>query len=139
MAINASRNMNDELQQGLRDGSYMQVRPDWGGPVSNVEVERLSWPTYKQAELHQAGMDASPISLREPTPNGGIFTIPNHANILPDRGWEGSGLDEAADAYNPMVTEGSALDERADAAAMRAGGGAASIAAHEAVVGKKKY
>lgn len=139
MAINASRNMNAELEQGLRDGSYMQLHPDWGGSMSNMEAERLTWPTYKQAEQHVGGMYAEPITPREPAPNGGIFTIPNHVPVLPERGWEGSGLDAAADAYNPMVTEGSALDERADAAAMRAGGGAASIAAHEAVVGKKKY
>jgi hypothetical protein len=138
MAINASRNMNAELAQGLRDGSYMQLHPDWGGPIAHSHAERLTWPTYKQAEQHVAGMSSDPITPREPMPNGGIFTIPRHQAVLPDRDWEGSGLDAAADAYNPSITEGSALDAKADAAARRAGGGAASIAAHEAVVAQKK-
>ena len=138
MAVNVSRSMNEELEQGLRDGKYMQLAPGWG-VNSNPPVERLSWPTYRQVEKHDDCGCYHEITPREAGPSGGIYTVPRHYSALPDSGWEGSGPDMAADAYNPMVTEGSALDERADAAAMRAGGGSAGIAAHEAVVGKKKY
>jgi hypothetical protein len=130
--------MNQELEQGLKDGKYMHLAPDWG-TNSNPPVERLSWPTYRQVEQHDDCGCYHEITPREAGPVGDIYTVPRHPSIIPDRGWEGSGPDMVADAYNPMVAEGSALDERADVAAMRAGGGAASIAAHEAVVGSKRY
>jgi hypothetical protein len=51
MAVNVSRSMNDELEQGLRDGKYMHLCPDWG-VNSNPPVDRLSWPTYQRVEQH---------------------------------------------------------------------------------------
>ena len=141
MAVNASRNMNAELEQGLRDGSYMQLHPGWGGEsMRNPAIERMSWPTYKhQVERHQDVVDNRPISPRESAPAGGMYVVGRHDSALPDNtrpGWEGSGPDSAADAYNPSIPEDSALDERADAAAIRAGGGSAGISAHERVVSK---
>lgn len=54
MAINASRRMNEELEQGIIDGRYMQLEPGWGPvPTANPPVERLSWPTYKRVEAHR--------------------------------------------------------------------------------------
>jgi hypothetical protein len=51
MAVNESRSMNGEFHQGVIDRSYIQLAPDRGG-VPTVPVDRLSWPTYQQAELH---------------------------------------------------------------------------------------
>jgi hypothetical protein len=52
MAVNNSRNMVDELHQGVVDGSYMHVAPDWGGSGVEPRWERLAWPTYQQVESH---------------------------------------------------------------------------------------
>ena len=52
MAKNESRSMSAELHQGLVDGLYMQLHPNWGGPVSNPPTERYSWPTYARVEQH---------------------------------------------------------------------------------------
>jgi hypothetical protein len=51
MAVNNSESMNMAFAQGSIDRTYIQLTPD----RKNVEirpVERLSWPTYAQAELH---------------------------------------------------------------------------------------
>ena len=52
MAINQSRNMTTELEQGFVDGSYIHLTPDWGGEGIQPRWERLDWPTYGQAERH---------------------------------------------------------------------------------------
>ena len=52
MAVNESRSMNMEFHQGCIDETYIQLAPDRGGVPSVVPTERLSWPTYGQAELH---------------------------------------------------------------------------------------
>jgi hypothetical protein len=52
MAVNDSRSMNEDFEQGIIDNTYIQLTP---GRV-NVEVpplERMDWPTYGQAEKHQ--------------------------------------------------------------------------------------
>jgi hypothetical protein len=67
--------MNDELHQGLRDGKYMHVAPDWG-VNTNAPVERLSWPTYRQVEQHAECDCWEPITPREPGPKNGVFTVP---------------------------------------------------------------
>jgi hypothetical protein len=51
MAVNNSRSMNAEFSQGHIDRSYIQLTPN-RGVVEHPPVERLSWPTYRQAELH---------------------------------------------------------------------------------------
>lgn len=51
MAVNTSRSMNAELQQGVIDGGYIQLCPNWS-TEANPQDERLAWPTYQQAERH---------------------------------------------------------------------------------------
>lgn len=52
MAVNASRSMNAELEQGVVDGRYIQLHPQWQN-AANPPTERMSWPTYQQAERHR--------------------------------------------------------------------------------------
>jgi hypothetical protein len=52
MAINQSRDMTTELEQGFVDGSYIHLAPDWGGEGIQPRWERLDWPTYGQVEQH---------------------------------------------------------------------------------------
>lgn len=62
MAVNNSRNMVDELHQGVIDGSYMQILPDWGGTGVQPEWERMSWPTYQRVEQHRScAFDSHPM------------------------------------------------------------------------------
>jgi len=51
MAVNNSRSLNAEFHQGHIDRSYIQLTPD-RGVVEHPPIERLSWPTYGQAERH---------------------------------------------------------------------------------------
>lgn len=48
---NQSRSMQGEFSQGIVDNSYIQLAPNRGGEF-HVPVDRLTWPTYAQAELH---------------------------------------------------------------------------------------
>lgn len=75
MAVNTSRNMREELEQGLRDGKYIHLSPDWG-VNTNPPLDRMSWPTYRQAERHDECGCYNDISPREPAPSGGVFTVP---------------------------------------------------------------
>lgn len=52
MAVNESRSMNADFSQGCIDETYIQLMPDRGGVPSIAPVERLTWPTYAQAEKH---------------------------------------------------------------------------------------
>ena len=52
MAVNRSRDCSVELHQGVVDHTYMQLAPDRGGIVENRNIDRLTWPTYVQAERH---------------------------------------------------------------------------------------
>lgn len=52
MAVNESRSMNAELQQGLIDGRYIQLAPNWS-VNANPPTERMEWPTYQRAERHR--------------------------------------------------------------------------------------
>ena len=52
MAVNESRSMNGEFHQCGIDRTYIQLTPDRGGVPSVIPTERLSWPTYAQAEVH---------------------------------------------------------------------------------------
>ena len=52
MAVNSERSMNADFHQGVIDRSYIQLTPDRGGVVENPPIDRLGWPTYRQAELH---------------------------------------------------------------------------------------
>lgn len=53
MAVNQSRSMSAEFGQGTIDSSYISVIPDRGGVLGGVPSERLTWPSYGQAEQHQ--------------------------------------------------------------------------------------
>jgi hypothetical protein len=77
MAVNVSRSMNAELEQGLRDGKYMHLSPDWG-VNSNPPIERMSWPTYKRVEQHTECDCYEEITPREAAPVGDIYTVPRH-------------------------------------------------------------
>ena len=52
MAVNQTRSMSGDFAQGTVDSSYISVMPDRGGVVGSVPTERLSWPTFAQAEQH---------------------------------------------------------------------------------------
>jgi hypothetical protein len=52
MAVNDTRSMNGDFHQGMCDSSYIQLAPGRGGIVESPPIERLSWPTYGQAEKH---------------------------------------------------------------------------------------
>jgi hypothetical protein len=52
MAVNESRSMNGEFAQGCIDESYIQLMPDRGGVPSVPPIEKLTWPTYRNAEKH---------------------------------------------------------------------------------------
>ena len=51
MAVNDRESMNVEFAQGSVDRTYIQLTPDRKN-VENPPVERLAWPTYRQAENH---------------------------------------------------------------------------------------
>ena len=51
MAVNDSRSMIADFHQGVIDNTYMALVPNRG----NVEIpprDRMTWPTYLQAEKH---------------------------------------------------------------------------------------
>lgn len=52
MTVNNSRSMNAEFAQGHIDRSYIELTPN-RGVVEHPPIERLSWPTYRQAEMHK--------------------------------------------------------------------------------------
>lgn len=81
MAVNVSRSMNEELRQGLRDGKYIHLSPDWG-VNANPPVERLSWPTFQRAERHTECDCYEPITPREAAPSGGMYVVPRHNPAL---------------------------------------------------------
>jgi hypothetical protein len=74
MAVNTSQNMRAELEQGVRDGTYIQLNPGWSTNTP-APVERLSWPNYQQVERHtEAAREIlSQISPREPAPKGNLY------------------------------------------------------------------
>jgi len=53
MAVNEFRPMSAEFHQGCIDNTYIQLAPDRGGIPSVPPVEKLTWPTYAQAERHK--------------------------------------------------------------------------------------
>jgi hypothetical protein len=71
MAVNNSRNMRAEFEQGVVENTYMQLQPDWS-LNANAPVDRLTWPTYQQAMRHGERVATemlNPISPREPGPS----------------------------------------------------------------------
>ena len=72
MAVNSSRSMNQDFDQGTVDSSYISIVPDRGGVLGSVPTERLSWPTYQQAEQHvgdpfghaRAAKNARPVEIK---------------------------------------------------------------------------
>jgi hypothetical protein len=82
MAVNASRNMNAELEQGAKDGRYIMLNPMWSTNTP-APVERMAWPTYARAERHQDCECVYPITPREPAPKGGVYTVSEGVSILP--------------------------------------------------------
>jgi len=51
MAVNDSESMNVAFAQGTVDQTYIQLTPDRKN-VENPPIERLTWPTCRQAERH---------------------------------------------------------------------------------------
>lgn len=52
MAVNESRNMNDNLAAGLTDGVVKKIAPDWGGDdrdVYAVQKRNETLPSYYDA------------------------------------------------------------------------------------------
>lgn len=52
MATNDSRSMNADFAQGSVDNTYISLNPNRGGEYDDRHVERMTWPTYAQAERH---------------------------------------------------------------------------------------
>lgn len=52
MAVNSSRSMTDDFTQGTIDSTYISIVPDRGGVLTNIPSERLRWPNFVQAEVH---------------------------------------------------------------------------------------
>jgi hypothetical protein len=50
MAVNDSRSMNADMQQGTVDSTYISIAPDRGGNPDVIPVERLGQPQYRNAE-----------------------------------------------------------------------------------------
>lgn len=77
MAVNESRSMNGEFYQGEIDNTYIQVDPNRGGSPSTGKLERLSWPTYAQAERHadppfgESRLDRLPLPRERKTRSSG--------------------------------------------------------------------
>jgi hypothetical protein len=46
------RSMSAEFAQGGVDSTYISITPDRGGVIENPPYDRLTWPTYDQAERH---------------------------------------------------------------------------------------
>lgn len=44
------RSLNDELQQGVCDNSYISITPN-RGEVENPPVDRYSWPYFAAVDL----------------------------------------------------------------------------------------
>lgn len=80
MAITQNRNMNEELEQGLIDGRYMQLEPGWSN-TANPPVERFSWPTYRQVERHRESTFMPHVEQFEPNAGAdeavGKYGVPN--------------------------------------------------------------
>ena len=51
MAVNDSRSMNGDFHAGSVDSTYISITPDRVNP-ENPPLERMDWPTYRQAERH---------------------------------------------------------------------------------------
>ena len=51
MAVNDSESMNMSFAQGTVDSTFIALTPDRKN-VENPPVDRLTWPTYAQAERH---------------------------------------------------------------------------------------
>jgi hypothetical protein len=49
MAVNNSRSMTQDFNEGTVDASYMHLTPDRVN-VENPPVDRLSWPRYANVE-----------------------------------------------------------------------------------------
>lgn len=49
---NQTRSEGAEFAQGVVDNTYIQLTPNRGGVVENPPLERMSWPSYTQAEVH---------------------------------------------------------------------------------------
>lgn len=54
MAVNTSRSMIAELQEGVTDGRYMKLAPNWNTESTAPQFERLDWPGYGRVERHEA-------------------------------------------------------------------------------------
>jgi hypothetical protein len=51
MAVNSERSMTADFHQGVIDNTYQALVPNRG----NVEIpprDRMTWPTFRQVELH---------------------------------------------------------------------------------------
>lgn len=51
MAVNSYESMNEAFAQGSVDRTYIQLAPDRKN-YENYPYERLTWPTFRQAEQH---------------------------------------------------------------------------------------
>jgi hypothetical protein len=45
--------MTLEFNQGNIDNTYISIVPNRGGVIEHPPIDRLTWPTYMQAERHK--------------------------------------------------------------------------------------
>ena len=57
MAVNTSRSMTAELQEGVTDGRYMKLAPNWNTESTAPQFERLDWPGYARVGRNEVGAE----------------------------------------------------------------------------------
>lgn len=57
MAVNTSRSMIAELQEGVTDGRYMKLAPNWNTESTAPQFERLDWPGYARVGRNEVGVE----------------------------------------------------------------------------------
>jgi len=56
--------MNEELQQGLIDGRYQMLCPNWSLDTTVPQYERMDWPAYAHVERPTRG-NRTPLGTRD--------------------------------------------------------------------------
>lgn len=79
MAVNSSRSMIDDLLTGMNEGTYIVLHPGWTDNMREPRVERLAWPTYRQALARVPRLN---LASSVPPQDDSIFTEPRHRPAL---------------------------------------------------------
>ena len=106
MAANSFESMNMEFAQGTVDSTYIQLTPDRKN-VENPPIERLAWPTYRNAEAHidPPHLEAHPARSATGRAQGSWWVRRRHCCCLMPKGrnftsfQEGAGTAPEATSY----------------------------------------